>query len=217
MNNQLCNTLLAFAFTLLSPVAFAAGDAAKGKEHTAVCSGCHGADGNSPVASFPKLAGLGEKYLITQMKAIKEGKARQVVEMTGMLNALSDQDMADVAAYYSSQSMQISGSKAFTVKTNSSVEVDSLKLGEDTYRAGNAETKTPACTGCHSPKGLGNAPAGFPRIGGQHAQYIEKQLRDYRAGDRATDGADAQIMRKVAEHLSDAEILSLANYIAGLH
>ncbi len=217
MKIQLNKVFLALGLTALAPFAVASGDAATGKGLTAMCAGCHGVDGNSPSDAFPKLAGLGEKYLVEQMKAIKEGKDRKVVAMTGMLSGLNEQAMADVAAYYSAQTMQLSGSKALMVKVNSGMEVDALKLGEDTYRAGNAETKTPACTGCHSPKGLGNAPAGFPRIGGQHAAYLEKQLRDYRAGDRTTDGADTQIMRKVAEHLSDAEIKALANYIAGLH
>jgi len=199
-----------------APVKHEAGDPEKGKLLTATCAGCHGVDGNSAVPTYPKLAGMGEKYLIDQMKAIKEGKTRQIAVMTGMLATFDDAKMADVAAYYNAQSMQLSGAKELQVQANSGEKVDALKLGENTFRAGNAETKTPACTGCHAPDGLGNAPAGFPRISGQHADYIEKQLRDYRAGNRTSDG-EAQIMRKVAEHLTDAEIVSLANYIAGLH
>lgn len=217
MKNQFKTLFLIFGLALIAPTALAAGDATKGKAMTAICAGCHGADGNSAVSSFPKLAGLGEKYIIEQLKAIKDGTDRKVVEMTGMLTNMNEQDFADIAAFYSNQPMQLSGSQAMKVKTNSGMEVDALKLGENLYRAGNSETKTPACTGCHSPKGLGNAPAGYPRIGGQFAAYIEKQLKDYRAGERTTDGSDQQIMRKVAQHLSDSEIKALANYVAGLN
>ena len=229
MNINICRLLSLILLSILTSQAWAAGggggghavkhapgDANKGKLLTASCASCHGVDGNSAVPTFPKLAGQGEKYLVDQLKAIKDGKTRNIVEMTGMLNAYSDKDLKDIAAYYASQPIQLSGAKTMDVQVNSGEKVDALKLGENTYRAGNMETKTPACTGCHAPDGLGNAPAGYPRLSGQHADYIEKQLRDYRAGNRTTDG-DAQIMRKVAEHLTDAEIISLANYIAGLH
>ena len=103
------------------------------------------------------------------------------------------------------------------VLTNSGAMVDGLALGEQLYRAGNLETKVPSCTGCHSPKGLGNDPSFVPRLSGQYAEYIEKQLRDFRAGKRLNDGDDAQIMRSVAKHMSDAEIIAISSYIAGLN
>jgi cytochrome c553 len=199
--------------------AMAAGDAAAGEAKTAMCAGCHGADGNSLAPNFPKLAGLGEKYIIKQLNDIKNGRAkggRDVVEMTGMLNALSDQDMADIAAFFSSKPMQLSGSKDIKVQASSGIKVDGLELGARVFRAGNAKTAVPACTGCHSPTGQGNAPAGYPRIGGQHAAYIEKQLRAFRSGDRWNDG-DQKIMREVAENMTDAEIIAVSNYIAGLN
>ena len=215
MSNSLRTFLLVLGFASLAPAAFAAGDAARGESLVTVCAGCHGADGNSPAPNFPKLAGLGEKYITKQLNDIKTG-VRVIPEMTGLLNNSSAQDLADMAAYFSGKPLQLSGAQKLKVRLNSGVEVDALELGENTYRAGNASTSTPACTGCHSPRGQGNAPAGFPRISGQHAQYIEKQLRDFRAGARVNDG-EAQIMRKAAEHLSDAEIVALANYIAGLN
>lgn len=215
MSNSFRTILLVLGLSSLAPAALAAGDAARGEKLVAVCAACHGADGNSPAPNFPKLAGLGEKYITKQLVEIKTG-VRVVPEMTGLLNDHSEQDLADMAAYYSGKPMQLSGAQPLQVKVNSGVEVDALALGEKVYRAGNLATKTPACTGCHSPRGLGNEPAGFPRVGGQHAQYLEKQLRDFRAGNRVND-SDAQIMRKVAEHLSDAEITALANYIAGLN
>lgn len=195
--------------------ALAAGDASKGKELTAMCAACHGADGNNSAPSFPKLAGLGEKYLAKQLLDIQSG-SRAVAEMSGLLNGLSAQQLRDMAAYYASQSMQLSGAKETEVQVSSGESVNSLKLGEEIYRNGNLETRVPACTGCHSPRGLGNAPAGYPRLSGQHAQYTEKQLRDWRAGNRRNDG-DSKIMRQVAEHMSDAEIIAVSNYIAGLN
>ncbi|MBC6904135.1 cytochrome c4 [Saccharophagus sp. K07] len=215
MSNSFRTILLVLGLSALAPTALAAGDAARGETLVAVCAACHGADGNSPAPNFPKIAGLGEKYITKQLVDIKTG-VRVVPEMTGLLNDFSQQDLADMAAFFAGKGMQLSGAQALQVRVNSGVEVDALELGEKIYRAGNLETNTPACTGCHSPRGLGNDPAGFPRLSGQYAQYIEKQLRDFRAGNRVND-SDAQIMRKVAEHLSDAEIVALANYIAGLN
>lgn len=203
----------------LSNVAFAsdsqAGDAEAGKDISVSCSGCHGSDGNSPAPSFPKIAGLGEKYLYKQLLDIQSG-ARPVVEMTGQLDGKSDQDLRNLAAYFNSNKIQLSGAKPQKVKVNSGIEVDGLVLGERIFRAGNHETGTPSCTGCHSPRGLGNDPAGFPRLSGQYAEYIAKQLRDFRAGERVNDG-DSKTMRQVAEHMSDAEIDAVANYISGLN
>lgn len=215
MSNSLRTLLLILGFATVAPFAHAAGDAKRGEALVTTCAACHGADGNSPAPNFPKLAGLGEKYITKQLADIKSG-VRVVPEMTGLLNNSSAQDMEDMAAFYAAKPMQLSGAKKLTVKLNSGVEVDALELGEKIYRAGNLTTATPSCTGCHSSRGQGNAPAAFPRLSGQHAQYIEKQLRDFRAGARVNDG-DAQIMRKAAEHLSDAEIVALANYIAGLN
>ncbi|MGD9659939.1 MAG: cytochrome c [Porticoccaceae bacterium] len=201
-----------FALSLaIAPFSFAAGDADAGKSKATTCAACHGVDGNSPAPSFPKLAGLGEKYLLKQMQDVKAGD-RKIPEMTGMLDNLNDQDLADIAAYYSSQQRQLSGAK--DVK---------LDLGEKIYRAGNLETGVPACTGCHSPSGAGNAPAGYPAIGGQFSAYIAKQLRAFRTAahdpedpaGRANDG-DVAVMRGVAARMTDQEIDAVANFIAGL-
>ena len=208
-------------------MAMAAGDATAGAAKAAVCGACHGADGNSLVGTFPKLAGLGEKYLLKQLHDIqawdleqdaakKATTGRKVPEMVGLLANLNDQDLADIAAHFAAQTMQLSGSKPLEVQVNSGLKVDALALGQRTYRAGNIATGVPACTGCHTPEGKGNVAAGFPRLSGQHPEYIEKQLRAFRAGDRTNDG-DQMTMRSVAAQLSDAEIVALANYIAGLH
>ncbi|MFT7300856.1 MAG: cytochrome c553 [Porticoccus sp.] len=199
------------AFTLASSFAFAGGDAVAGQGKTAMCAGCHGADGNSAVANFPKLAGQGEKYLTKQLQDIKSG-SRSVVQMTGMLDTFSDQDLVDMSAYFASKTIQMSGAKE-----------ENLERGERLFRGGNMETGVPACTGCHSPSGQGNAPAGYPALGGQFAQYTAKQLRAFRTGAhdsenpaaRNNDG-DSRVMRGVAAQMSDVEIDAVANYIAGL-
>lgn len=227
MKHIVRNALLSLGLVAVAQGALAAGDAAAGATKAAVCGACHGADGNSMVGTFPKLAGLGERYLLKQMTDIqawdletdaakKEVTGRKVAEMTGILTKLTKQDLADLAAHFSAQTTQLSGAKKIEVQVNSGIKVDGLELGERTYRAGNQTSGVPACTGCHAPDGKGNIPAGFPRLSGQHPEYIEKQLRAFRAGDRKNDG-DQAIMRSVADKLNDAEIAALANYIAGLN
>jgi cytochrome c553 len=184
--------------------AVAAGDVEAGKAASATCAGCHGADGNSVMPSFPKLAGQGEKYLVKQLNDIKSG-ARPVLEMTGLLDALSAQDIANLAAYFSSQT----GSAGQAKK-------DLVKKGEVLYRNGNPAMKIAACTACHGPAGDGVELAAFPALAGQHADYIAAQLKKFRSGERSNDG-DTRMMRSVAARLNDKEIEAVASYISGLH
>ncbi len=194
----------------VSQVAMAEGDAAAGKTKAAACFACHGADGNSAAPTFPKLAGQGERYLIKQIHDIK-AKTRSVPAMAGLTDNLSDQDIADIAAYFAGQTTSMDQAKK-----------EPLAKGEQIFRAGIRDRGVPACTACHTPTGSGNALAGFPRLGGQHADYVATQLKAYRAGadgdsaGRANDG-DTMPMRSVAAHLSDSEIAALANYVSGLH
>jgi cbb3-type cytochrome c oxidase subunit III len=201
MNKLLVSLVLTLGFAASAHAV--QGDAEAGQGKVAVCGACHGADGNSSAPNFPKLAGQGERYLLKQLTDIKEGN-RNVVEMTGMLTDLDEQDLADIAAYFSSQS------QAMGVADPALAE-----RGEAIYRGGNLETGLPACTGCHSPTGKGNPPAGFPHLAGQHATYTAKQLTDFREGNRTNDG-DAAIMRTVASRLSNKDIAAVASYIEGL-
>ncbi|KAE9641546.1 cytochrome c [Pseudomonas sp. PB106] len=205
MNKLIVSLLLTVG---ISGFAHAAGDAAAGQAKAAVCGACHGPDGNSMAPNFPKLAGQGERYLTKQLHDIKSGK-RTVLEMTGLLTNLSDQDLADIAAYFASQQGSVGAADPKIVAR-----------GEALFRGGNLEKGLPACTGCHSPNGAGNAAAGFPHLGGQHAQYIAKQLTDFRKEDpaagRSNDG-DAMTMRTIARKLSDEDIAAVASYIQGLH
>jgi cytochrome c553 len=207
MNKVLVSLLLSLG---ISSAAYAAGDAAivgnaeAGKAKTAVCGACHAADGNSAAPNFPKLAGQGERYLLKQLNDIKGGK-RQVLEMTGLLTNLSDQDLADIAAYFASQSMSVGAADPALVAR-----------GEELFRGGKLDQGMPACTGCHSPNGAGNDLAGFPQLGGQHAAYVAKQLTDFREGNRTNDG-DTLIMRAIAAKLSNKDIAAVSSYIQGLH
>ncbi len=201
MNKTIVSLLLALG---LAGAAQAAGDPAAGQAKAVVCGACHGVDGNSALANFPKLAGQGERYLLKQMQDIKSG-ARPVVEMIGMLEPLSEQDMADVAAYFASQTMSVGAADAALVER-----------GQALFRGGKLAEGMPACTGCHSPDGAGIATAGYPHLGGQHAAYIAKQLTAFREGERSNDG-DAMIMRDIAAKLSNKDIEAVSSYVQGLH
>lgn len=195
---------LLLTLTTLS-AAHAAGDAQAGAAKAAVCAACHGQDGNSMAPDFPKLAGQGEKYLLKQMQDIKAGKLRQVPQMAGLLTNLSDQDLADIAAHFASQATSPGVAKK-----------DLVALGGQIYRAGVKEKGLPACSGCHSPTGQGNAPAGFPRLSGQHPQYIAAQLQRFQNGERMNDG-EGRTMRDVASKLTAKEMEAVASFASGLH
>jgi len=193
-----------FISIALAQYASAEGDPERGKSLTTLCVACHGADGNSLAGTFPSLAGQGARYLAKQMMDIKTGE-RPVVLMSGQLDNMSDQDMADIAAYFSSQSIKQGMAKQNLVA-----------LGEEIYRAGIKRKGIAACTACHAPTGSGNDAAGFPALSGQWPEYLTAQLKAFRVGDRHNDG-DSRMMRDTALDLSDAEIDAVSSYISGLH
>ncbi|MFO8140521.1 MAG: c-type cytochrome [Marinobacter sp.] len=189
----------------LTAMAHGAGDPAAGEQNAAVCAACHGQGGAQPImAVYPKLSGIGEKYLYRQLVDIKTG-VRPIPEMTGLLDNMSDQELLDLAAYYNEQEMVVGQADPALVEQ-----------GQALYRGGNMATGVAACAGCHSPDGAGNEPAGYPVLGGQSADYVAQQLTAYRDGERAA-GANAAIMMDIASKLSDAEIKALANYVSGLN
>ncbi len=196
--------VLAAAFVGLIPnLLLAQGDAAAGQAKSALCGSCHGVDGNSPLAMNPKLAGQSARYMVKQLQEFKSG-ARESAIMASMVLSLSDQDMEDIAAWYSSQQPTIQGANP-----------ESIELAERLYRAGNSEIAVAACSACHSPTGKGNAPAGFPLLSGQHAEYTLQQLKNFRSGARQNDGS--AMMRTVVERLTDKELEALASYVSGLN
>jgi cytochrome c553 len=196
-------TAIALALATVALPARAAGDAAAGQAKAITCAACHGVDGNSLNPEWPSLAGQHESYIVKQLQAFKSG-ARQNVLMSGQAMALSDQDMADLAAYFAGQK-----------PAKKSADPALVDVGQRLYRGGNKDAGVPACLACHGPDGLGNITAAWPMVAGQQANYTAAQLAAYRSGERKTDG-DTQIMRNVAARLTDDEIKAVASYIQGL-
>lgn len=180
-----------------------AGDAQAGKKIAGACAACHGQDGNSAAASFPKIAGLGEAYTLKQLKDFKSG-ARDNAIMKGQVAGLNDQQMADLAAYFA-------GKK----RTVGYADKDKVALGEKIYRAGNMATGVPACLACHGPDGSGMSAAAYPALGGQHADYIKAQLVSFQEDKRSNDAS--KVMRDIAGRMSNKEVAAVAAYIQGLH
>lgn len=184
---------------------FTGGSATAGAGKAAVCAACHGPAGDSRNPEWPKLAGQHASYLYGSLKRLKSGERKNPV-MNAQATSLSDQDMKDLAAYFAAQ-------PAVPGVANP----DAVAVAEPLYRNGDAARGVPACAACHGPQGHGNAAAAYPRIGGQHAPYTAKILRDYRSGAGvSSSNANAAMMAAVAAKLSDAEIAALSSYISGL-
>jgi cytochrome c553 len=185
------------------------GDPEAGRKKAEVCAACHGQDGNSPNPIWPKIAGQSERYFISQLKAFQQGAAgpRQganAAQMYPMVAALREQDMADLAAYFSRQ------------KATLGVADDELaKKGAAIYQGGNADFGSAACIGCHGPSGKGNPAAGFPALAGQHAAYTYNQLKAFHDGTRSGDPNG--MMRNMVRKMSDVEMQAVAEYIQGLY
>lgn len=187
------------------------GDPQAGKLKATTCAACHGAEGNSPMNTWPKLAGQNAKYLYNQLKAFKAGQSTQQSDtsrynevMTPLVANLSDQDLKDLAVYYASQKTSIGATPK-----------NSLELGQNLYRGGSLAKQIAACSACHGPTGLGNPDAAFPRLSGQFALYTTKQLLDYQQGKRR-NGIN-NIMPSIAARMSTPEIEAVAAYVEGLH
>lgn len=181
----------------------AEGNPGEGKKLIEVCTVCHGEDGNSPAGAFPSIAGQHPKYLLKQLQDIKSGD-RSAPLMAGQLDALTDQNLEDLAAYYSIQARKGGAAKA-----------ELVELGESIYRSGIKRKEIAACTACHLPHGEGLNLAGFPALAGQWPEYTEAQLKAFRVGDRHNDPNEG-MMQKTAMDLSDLEISAVASYLYGL-
>jgi cytochrome c553 len=205
--------VLAAGLALAAAHAFAAEPAAKpdpaaGQKIAAgVCAACHGADGNSPTAVNPNLAGQIPEYLYKQLVNFKaaDGKEpeRKNAIMQGMVASLSAQDKRNLAAYFATQ----------TPAPSSAKNKETIELGQRIYRAGIAERGIPACASCHGATG-GGMPAQYPRLAAQHADYTAAQMKAWRTGERANDAN--RMMRTIAARMNDAEIAAVSDYIAGL-
>ena len=205
--------LASILITSLSNPILAVGDAEAGQAKSATCMGCHGLAGNSTIPNFPKLAGQSEAYIVKQLQYFKSGERKNAM-MAGVASLLSDQDMEDIAAYYSIQ----------TISENSAQGSEKMiELGRKIYVGGKMDTQTTACIACHGPKGKGIPTAGFPSVAAQHADYTSSQLKAFRQysinQQTDSDGVERvnEMMNNVAMGLTNEEIDALSQYIAGLH
>jgi len=198
---------------VLNTVAIAAGDAASGQTKAAACMACHGPDGNSLVDMWPKLAGQIPVYIVKQLQDFKAGR-RSNEQMSPMAQPLADQDMADLAAYFSNQKVKPGEGKQ-----------ELLAQGEKLFNKGRSQPSVViACVGCHGLGGSGNRQWNkaysnmptvlAPAIGGQHPAYVVKQLKAFRDKERSNDIGST--MRNIASRLDDKEIAAVAEYIATL-
>lgn len=195
----------------LTGIAMAAtGNAEAGQQKSAVCAACHGPDGNSPLDMYPKIAGQHESYLFKQLKDYKlaaetggeQGRADPI--MQGQVMMLSEQDMADLAAFFAAQEM-----------SPGSAPEDVIAEGQKLFIGGDEARGIAACAACHGPRGDGMALANFPDISGQSAAYTKQQLERFRSGERQNDLNG--MMRDVATKLTDKDIEILSQYIQGLY
>lgn len=182
---------------------FTQGDATAGATKAAPCVACHGAGGNSAMPDWPNLASQGSPYIVHQLKAFKSGERKNPI-MQAQAMMLEDADMADIAAYMTTQKVR-----------PGLASKDAVALAEPLFRGGDATRGLPACASCHGPRGAGNPGAAYPRIGSQHAKYTVTQLKAYKAGERGA-GVQGQMMQTVAAKLTDPEIEALASYLNGL-
>lgn len=167
-----------------------------------VCAACHAVDGNSVAAANPKLAGLNAEYINKQLTNFKSGDRKNAV-MGGIVASLTPQDMLNLSAYFSTQQP----------KPGTSKDQELALLGQKIYRGGVLGAGVPACASCHGAQGKG-IPVQFPRLAGQHGDYIYAQLNDFRVGKRSNDGA--KMMRTIAAKMTDADMKAVASYIQGL-
>lgn len=193
------------ALTQLAATPTKPGDATAGQTKAAACGACHGMDGNSTDAQYPKLAAQNPEYIVNQLMRFKTGVRVNAI-MQGMAATLSPQDMQDIAAYFAKQVRKPG-------VADPKLAADGVKL----YRDGDATRGIPACMACHGPDGAGNPGWRVPNIGGQHAQYVEAQLKAWHDGTRWGSDTHAMIMPTIAAHLTAQDIASVSSYVQGLH
>jgi cytochrome c553 len=193
------------------------GDAKAGQTKAGACAACHGLDGNSADAQYPKLASQQERYIARQLAMFKTGE-RQNPIMMPMATALSSQDMRDVGAYFASQKVRPGVADDSVIKDGPHQGMKFYAVGERLYRGGDAARGIPACMACHGPSGAGNPGPAYPNLGGQHASYVSAKLTAFRGGLVLGKGDYANpVMSQVTKGLTDEEIQALATYVEGLH
>jgi cytochrome c553 len=204
---QLINNL---TFTLLVTAAISAAAApppivTQGKGAAIACASCHGMEGaGNSQAGYPALAQLPQAYITKQIADFKSCTRANTV-MSPIAKALSPEDAEAAAAYYTTLPRQASPS--------ATVDAAVVARGENLALNGAWDKGLPACFKCHAPGGMGVAPS-FPPLAGQHVGYTVSQLQAWKTGTRTND--PLQLMKTVAEKLSDDDMRAVAAYIATL-
>ena len=216
MKKKLLALSLALAFTSTSGILHAEGSINAGKEKAASCISCHGDNGNSMVSTFPKLAQQHSSYLIKQLQAFKTGSRKNPM-MTAIASGLSNEDMADIAAYYAAQEISANDLPVLDddedAKSDSKVTIQSIiAQGSDLYRNGDLPREVSACIACHGPLGEGNKPAAFPALRSQHADYLIKTLTDFKTDTRSNNPEN--MMHMIAKKMTDDEIKAVSYRIS---
>ena len=179
----------------LSPFGAVAQDAAAGKEKAAVCAACHGPDGYSTIPQNPILAGQTARYVYLQLRDFKEGRRKDPL-MSPMAANLSKKDMLDLGAYFAAQK-----------PTNKNSKGNAALVAQ-----GKAVADAAICTMCHL--GGFSGQNEIPKTGGQHYEYVLKQLQDFKAKRRTNDAGN---MTAVLRTIADEDLEALAAYVASLN
>lgn len=179
------------------------GDAAAGEQKSQTCAACHGANGIGTAPENPNLAGQVPGYIADQLARYKSGE-RQNAIMAGMAAGLSEQDMADLDAYYASLDAPVGA-----VPED---QAESARRGGMLYRGGDSSRDIASCMSCHGPRGHG-IPTRFPAVAGQKQQYLLTSLQQFKSGERESDGG---IMNDVAFLLSQQQMEDLAAFMHAL-
>ena len=194
----------------VTPDPYSDGSEQAGSAKAAVCFSCHGPNGNSQNAVWPRLAGQNAVYIAEQLHLFKSGTRRNPV-MQPMAAGLSDQDIDNLAVFFAAQ-------------TPTGLEADPSywKAGKALYLHGDAASGVPGCVACHGPVGRGNAAAGYPALEAQQSVYVVSQLQNYANGTRysgpsaTTATPNSVIMFDIAKRLTPEEIRDVASYVQGL-
>jgi cytochrome c553 len=218
MKKKLQVLSVCLALTSASSILHAQGNINAGKQKSTSCASCHGEDGNSMVATFPKLAQQHSSYLKQQLYAFKDG-SRNDPMMSPMALALTDEDIADISAYYATQKISENALPVLEPADDDQKPADSkttiediIAQGSNLYRNGDIPNEVSACIACHGPLGEGNKPAGFPALRSQHADYLIKTLTDFKSGSRTNNPEN--MMHMIAKKMTDKEIKAVAYRIS---
>lgn len=200
--------IVSFALGLGSTsLVVAEGDPVAGEPKAEMCAGCHGADGNSDAGMFPRLAGQYGAYIVKQIRDFQNGLRENSEIMAGMAATVASvEDAKDIGSFFEQQKL--------AREPIMPVDDGLVARGEALYAEGNPSTGVYGCINCHGPKGVGKAESitQFPRLVGQHKEYLVKQLNDFREGTRANDPAG--MMTDIAKRLTDDEISAVSEYLA---